>query len=631
MNFFNPWNLLWLPPLLSGILALWMLRRKRQEVVVSSLFLWQSLLQDSQADRPFQKLRRNLLLFLQLLAAFLLVFALAGPFVYGRGMTGRTLVVILDTSASMSATDVYPTRLDSAKDAAKGFLRHEMNGSDVATVITAGTRPETRIGRMGDRARLEDAIDRIQGTDAPGDMAAALALALSLTAGRTGGEVRVFTDGDLDPDQAARLAALPVGPTQVRQQVIGSPTADNVAITALDGRRDPTTGRPEVFVAVRHFGARPPAGGTLSLLQDGKLIDARALMLTDGAQSETFDSPLLAQGGVITARLDTQDDLPTDNQASLVLSPPTPRRVLLVTRGNVFLERGLNTDPDVRLEECAPDQFAAEGRSGLGYSLVVFDGGLPAGPLPPGNFLVFGAGSARTLLAPSGGRVASPSLVDEDPTHPVMRFVDLHGLRLRTIPRLTLMPGATALAGGSGPWIAARDTGDHRMVSVGFDLSDSDWPLRVSFPIFLANAVDWLTQGARPGGTAPQTLAGQPFSVVMPPGAGALSVVRPDGKVQEAAAPVQGRFVETDTSQAGVYHVRSASGAVYPVAVDLLDASASDLSPRAVAALDHTGVTVTSADIPPSRRAKSDLWPAVAGIALVALLLEWVAYHRRWG
>ena len=69
MNLLNPLNFLWAIPLLGGIVALWMLRLKRQDVTVSSLYLWNSLLQETQANAPFQKLRRGLLLFLQLLAA----------------------------------------------------------------------------------------------------------------------------------------------------------------------------------------------------------------------------------------------------------------------------------------------------------------------------------------------------------------------------------------------------------------------------------------------------------------------------------------------------------------------------------------------------------------------------------
>ena len=169
---------------------------------------------------------------------------------------------------------------------------------------------------------------------------------------------------------------------------IGTTAPDNIAITRLDGRRSPQSGTYEVFVQVQDFGGRPHSGGTLTLLKDGKLVDARALTLTNSQQSETFDNPQLQGGGVITARLDDmKDDLATDNQASLVLSPPRPRRVLLVSPGNLFLERGLNLDPDVILEECTPDEFATIGKSGAGYGMVGFrrciaDGPSAAGKLP---------------------------------------------------------------------------------------------------------------------------------------------------------------------------------------------------------------------------------------------------------
>src|SRR5579875_2573345 len=138
MNLFSPWSLLWLLPILGGIVALWLLKRKRQDFTVSSLFLWRAVLEETQANAPFQKLRRNLLLFLQLLAAFLLIFALARPFVYGRGINGRVFVVVLDTSASMNAVDVPPSRLAAAKEAAKEFLSQSLHDGDVGMVVAGG-------------------------------------------------------------------------------------------------------------------------------------------------------------------------------------------------------------------------------------------------------------------------------------------------------------------------------------------------------------------------------------------------------------------------------------------------------------------------------------------------------------
>ncbi len=631
MNLLNPLNFLWALPLLGGIVALWMLRLKRQDVTVSSLYLWNTLLQETQANAPLQKLRRNLLLFLQLLAAFLLVFALARPFVYGSGLTGHTVVIVLDTSASMNATDVSSSRLAAAKAAANDFIDRQMRGGDVATVLSASVKPQSLLsGFTGDSGRLHAAIDDAQGTDEVADMPAALTLAQSLVGTRPGAEIRVYSDGAYSPDDLRKLAAIPYGGTDVALSSVGTTTPDNIAITRLDGRRNPH-GVNEVFAEVQNLGGRPHSGGTLSLLKDGRLIDARALNFTNNAQIETFDSPLLKDGGIVTARLDdVKDDLAADNQASLVLAPPRPRRVLLVTDGNIFLERGLNLDPDVVLAECTPDEFATVGKNGAGYGMVVFDGALPSAPLPPGNYLVFGADSAQMPVTSSGSS-DSPTYIDENRTHPVMHFVDLEGLHLRTALHTQTQNWGQSLAeADSGPLIAAGEHNGLRVVSVSFNLSDSDWPLRVSFPIFLTNSVRWLTAAGGLGSNNPETPTGGVASVTVPPGQSSVSITRPDGSKTAVNAPDTGGVVLIDdTRQAGIYHVHAA-GADYPFAVNLDSADESRLAAQHPPPLTHPGTPqIAAVHLPLSRRAKNDLWPSLAAAALFLLLAEWFVFHKR--
>src|ERR1043166_10081729 len=115
MHFLSPLSLLLLAPMGGLIVLMYILKLRRKDVVVSSTFLWRQVIRDVQANAPFQKLRKNLLLFLQLLAALLLVLAITRPFWRGKGIGGRSVVIVVDTSGSMAATDVGRSRLDEAK------------------------------------------------------------------------------------------------------------------------------------------------------------------------------------------------------------------------------------------------------------------------------------------------------------------------------------------------------------------------------------------------------------------------------------------------------------------------------------------------------------------------------------
>src|SRR5688572_3808621 len=102
--------------LIIPILMLYMLRLRRREMMVSSHFLWRQVLQDTEANTPWQRLRRNLLLLLQLLILAFLVLALARPAQVVETLSAGRTVLLLDASASMNAADVDgTTRFEAAK------------------------------------------------------------------------------------------------------------------------------------------------------------------------------------------------------------------------------------------------------------------------------------------------------------------------------------------------------------------------------------------------------------------------------------------------------------------------------------------------------------------------------------
>src|SRR5215207_7677924 len=100
------------------VIVFYLLKRKRVVKLVSSTLLWQKFLAETQANAPFQRLRHNWLLVLQILVLTLVVLALARPYFAGHSKSARLRILILDASASMQSTDEKPSRFEKARSQA---------------------------------------------------------------------------------------------------------------------------------------------------------------------------------------------------------------------------------------------------------------------------------------------------------------------------------------------------------------------------------------------------------------------------------------------------------------------------------------------------------------------------------
>src|SRR3954452_18294699 len=143
-----------------GIIALYFLKLRRRPVQVPSTLLWRRSLEDLHVNSLFQRLRRNLLLFLQLLAVLLVMLALAGPRIRGSSTLGERFVLAIDNSASMRATDVEPSRLEKAKAEAKKIV-NAMGADDLAMVISFSDRARVVSNYTSNRNLLLQRIDSI--------------------------------------------------------------------------------------------------------------------------------------------------------------------------------------------------------------------------------------------------------------------------------------------------------------------------------------------------------------------------------------------------------------------------------------------------------------------------------------
>src|SRR5574341_312536 len=132
------------------IVILYMLKLRRRETEISSIMLWRMVLRDREANSPWQRLRRNLLLLLQLLLLALLVVALARPFIPVPVVATGQVTVLLDASASMNATDVEPSRFEEATKIARA-LANDLTTQSLMTIIVVGPQPRVIASASSDK------------------------------------------------------------------------------------------------------------------------------------------------------------------------------------------------------------------------------------------------------------------------------------------------------------------------------------------------------------------------------------------------------------------------------------------------------------------------------------------------
>src|SRR5688500_16961420 len=143
------------------IITFYMLRLRRPERPVSSTYLWQQLVRDVEANAPWQRLRRSLLLLLQLFLAIVFAFLVARPFTEHPAGLARDLVLVIDASASMSSIDEFPDRLTAAKRVALEQMAQVPSDGRVS-VVAAGETARVVANEATDRGRIANAIGSIE-------------------------------------------------------------------------------------------------------------------------------------------------------------------------------------------------------------------------------------------------------------------------------------------------------------------------------------------------------------------------------------------------------------------------------------------------------------------------------------
>ncbi len=608
MSFLAPFALAFFA-LSVPLVLLYFLKVRRRERTVSSLLLWHTSVRDREASTFFQRLHRDPLMLLQLLALLALALALARPVATVMGQGARKVVVVLDTSASMKARDVSPSRFEVARAGAASLVRGLGEGAEVM-VIEAGVQPKVTAALARDRERALAAIRVAQPRDLPTRVQEAVRTARALVAAEPRAEIHVFTDGAFTLPQSPDVAD-----PRVRWIGVGR-GGQNVAITSLSIRKNYYGAFDyQAFVSLVNYSAEQQTFG-FRLEIDGKSIAEKDVTLEPNVRRSVVLPFSHNGGGTVTARLKVDDDLAVDNVAYAVLPPPRKIAVMLVSAGNLFLEKVLKTDPQVSLEVRTPDQY----QGGMGDAdVVVLDSVTPA-RVGAGRFVFVNVVPPDVPLEVLG-RLERPTIMDWDRSHPVMRHVEFAKVTIEDAMRIRpLAAGRPVVEAVGGPLVYALEEADRKALFVGFDLFKTDFPLRIAFPLVLSNTLRWL----HPAGldqASFQFATGQPILLPAPHGVTTVTVTTPSGRTVQGRV-TRGMVSFTETDETGVYTLATSRGETR-VAVNLADADESNLTPHPLPVATAHGPA--AAPVPVQR----ELWPFFVILALLIFVVEGALYWRR--
>jgi hypothetical protein len=568
----------------GAIVALYFLKLRHRRMVVASSLLWTRVLDERQSQSLWEKLRRLLSIVFAVLIGLLIALAVARPEMHWLTGGGERTLLVLDTSPSMLArTRDGGTRWQHAVTAALRTVNASAPSAEFRVADTAGrvdAAPTT------DRREIREAIERMK--PVAGDVRFP-------EKDNETAHVRFITDG------VVPLAA-PNG--TIRESVFEE--AENVAITAFEIRSTASSALAyEAYLEIHNYGKQDRETHLKIAGAGGQQIERVLNLKAGGEFGGPFDLSKFEGGGIRATIQAGGDALSLDDVAYAYLPVERRAKTLLVTNGSPYLEALLQLDALVDLTVIKPPQYQPD----PSFDAYIFDGFAPQNP-PPRPALLIGETPNTSWLPQAKGSVTKPRFASWAEDHPVMRYVSLHDVALEKAARidgtsLTVL----AEADDKSPLIVTSgELQRPRWVLLAFSLKASDFPLHSGFPLFIDNALAWLSR-------EPLALRRQPGVVSVPLAQAEIKAL--NGNVLKSYP--RGETTTFEATEPGLYIATHEDSRQY-LAVNLASSQYSNLNK-----------TVSLKDRPAAVTAgwlEQELWFYMIAAAALLLVVEWFTYHR---
>lgn len=614
MQFLTPGMLITLG-LIPILILIHTLKPKPRQIQVTNLFLWQEVLKERSRHLTFERLKKNLPLLLQIIIVILAALALAKPTWFYFASKKGNIILVIDTSASMKTKAGLGTRFDVARAKALELIEQRDENQKIL-IVAAGKKPRVRTGFLDNSRQAVRLVRDLKPSDASGDLEQAVYLALAFVDPAMEDLLYLITDG-----AGGAISALVKNHPKIKP-IIVTGGKHNIGITKFEFRQTiDRDNKYEIMLEIKNFNPSPFAC-PVRLSIDNAIIFDRPIVF----KAREKKLLILPYSGLLTgiakALLEIDDDFEVDNQAFLSLNTSKDIWVLLVSKGNYFLEKLLEAYPNFKVNSVNQIIASSWHEQTARHDIVIVDR-MNFPKTDKGNFLLIDAYSPSVPIVKTG-QVRMLTNLDWDRKSPLMADVNLAGLiveqaaRLQTDKRLQPVIASTQTA-----MMYAYEEGGLRAVFVGFDFAQSDLPLKVAFPVMMSNIINWLNPHKLEFSIL-HTRAGEPFDIYLDPNTDAFYTRAPQEKWEKHRANVNPyRF--NRTPKVGVYTIRENDKQRY-FTVNLADESESNITHTSIDQLpNQPDGSPVSEQIP----VQHPLWTIFLLIACAVMMFEWYLWLKR--
>lgn len=588
--------------LLAGLLLLYLFRKRYTDQIVPSSLLWEQVMREQQATTWWKKLQRNLLFFLQFVILTLLIFALARPFLGSNEIGGEHLVMVLDPSATMTSKNKKDESLfQSALDDMEDTINH-LDSSQRVSIILAGAQPSILIANEQDKRKVKGMMRKLEPTFQSADLPKAIKYAGAMLA-KNSGEIIVYTEGFSKSALKGEVMAAPL----TIQNYEGKD--DNLSLKSFGTAESGGTVKGAAQISNQSSKDREV---TVRIEHEGEVLKTikQTIKKNSEVQISLDNLPIRTY---YKAAIDSKDSYEADNAQISFPSIKKDPTIYAVGNVNSFVAKALshlgketiqvdklsdieNTEDGIFILENIPEKDWPKRPS------------LILSPAPGGSMKVSAKKELREGL--------KASLND-----PLLQYVDLSKVYIQSSFPYTGTGLDTVVSSGETKLISKGLHNGVPLVVLGFDIKDTDWPLHTSFPIFLYNALDYLTEReANIGYLAP----GDKQEIASLGSRDKATVVNEEYEVMEDSI-IKGGYI-TAPSKPGLYRITENSGGekrerLFAVSLDDREKEMAGAKSFKVNPVDESGKRN-------SEERPNEIWPWLVLIGLVILSAEWEVYRR---